>query len=246
MNKNILKILLCALVLISCSDKTSLLDPIIDNPIIPIPNNSVFIKNIYGSWQSGTTKISFDSSQNFIKSWPLTDSPTNTLSMVTQKGKYEIVDSVLILKTNEWLFSNPGAIKGIAIVPVYYEIDFSNGKMIQHQVRVLTKEDNNAKELQGVWKMIYWIYEKETTPKYVEYIGRQEESYNFFSGDSVSCDWNYLDGTPFPTAQWRWKYTYNPPLINIVPPIIENDTVKFKHGKMYWYRKYSESYSRTN
>ena len=218
-----------ALFLISCSDGSTVVEPFSNNP--------EFSSKIIGNWDFGSSKLTFTKYGDFTSTYK----SLSFESTVTQSGKYEIVDSVLILKTAKWVFSNPENIVSISIIPMYYEINFINDELTLKPVRVFTKEEDNKTNLLGNWKMIEWVYHKVSSPKLIEYVGRQEVFYNFISQDSLYYGWNYLDAVQWDNPSWKINYEYNPPDITIPGPGIYNTVVKFKNGKMYWYDKSSLS-----
>lgn len=228
MKSFIISILIASAVFLSgCTEDLSVTDP--------LSNSSELSERILGEWNLAGAKLTFDNSGNFSYTYDLYPFDLNTT--VTQTGKYEIIDSVLILKTSKWDFSNPENISSISIVPGYFEISFINGILSLLRVDVFTKEENNKTDLLGTWKMVRWVYHKVSTPELTEYTGRQEEFYNFVSKDSAYHGWNYLDKTKWHNPNWIINYEYKPPDIIIPGPGIYNTEVKFKNGKMYWYRK---------
>lgn len=214
--------------IVSCTEDSTIVEPFSNNP--------EFSAKIIGVWNFGSSRMTFDKYGKFTNTYKMY--PQNALeTTVTQSGKYEIVDSLLILKTDKWEFSNPENIKDISIVPIYYEIDFINNGLTLKSVRVFTKEGDNKTNLLGDWKMVEWVYHKVSSPKLIEYVGRQEVFYNFISQDSLYNGWKYLDGTQWANPSWKINYEYTPPDITIPGPGIYNTVVVFKNGKMYWYDK---------
>lgn len=226
--------ILTLLQLYGCSE-----EDVIVEPKINIPESSA---NIIGVWESGTTKYTFSENGDYNKYWALKTYPDVIYSYVNESGKYEIVDSVLILKSDRWSFSNPESMIGISIIPTYNKIGFNDGKLILKRVRVFIKENGDNTKLLGTWKMLIWPYHKTSSPNKVEYYGRQEEYYNFFSSDSVLYGNKYLDGTPFTESTLKFDYHYEHPLINIFATSISDNTVEFKEGKMYWFDSYPATY----
>ncbi len=187
-----------------------------------------------GHWQSGTSTLSFSGNGDFTEAYDLHLYENNKLRVI-QKGKFEIVDSVLILKTVSWSFSNQELVdQGLSIVPWYKEIKMLKDVMIVQPVMMFTKESGSVTELAGKWKMPKWAYH--STPDYKAAVC-QEVYYDFSSPDSVRYGWVYLDPCPFPDPNFKTPYQYEPPFIDVHGPSIYDTLVKFKNNKMYWYSK---------
>jgi hypothetical protein len=213
------------------------------------PIYSELSNEIIGSWKNQNIQISFDKNYNFTESLKIIDFGFSGEDLIiTRSGKYEIIDSVLILKANSWIFSNPELIKGgISIVPYYDEINFIDGKLIRRPVYVFSTSGSNKKELKGEWKMVQWCYHKTDTVYNIEYAGIEETFYDFLNSDTVLYGWKYLDGNPFENPSWETNYQYNPPKLTIPGPSFYNMIVEFKKSKMYWYLDQPlQEYSRIN
>lgn len=218
-----------ALFIIGCSEEASVSDPLSNYP--------EYAERILGEWNLGSSKMTFDKNGNFTNTFGMQPFDMNTT--VIQTGKYEIIDSVLILKPTKWDFSNPEIIEGLSIVQSYYEISFTNNVLTLLPVELFTKVENDKTELLGTWKTIKWVYHKVSTPELIEYAGREEVFYEFLSKDSAYHGYKYLDETKWDNPNWKINYEYNPPDIIIPGPGIYNRTVEFKNGKMYWYNKFN-------
>jgi hypothetical protein len=227
-------------IFISCSDD--------ENVVEPYSNNPELSKKIVGTWEYGDTELRFNDYGLFTKRNRMYDYTNDSLrSVVTQFGTYEIIDSLLILKTERWQFSHPDRIRGISIVPIYAEISFSDGVMIYDPVYAFTKENSKKESLLGKWKMTQWVYHKITEPKVIEYTGRQELYYNFVSSDSMYTWRRLLSPSEFKDYHWKSSYQYSPPYITLPGDGIYDARVKFKNDKMYWYVKDNPvTYSKLN
>lgn len=230
MKKYFVLFLLVSILFIGCSDKN------VNGPVIT--NDSELSSNIIGTWSNETYKITFLSDLTFRDTLYTQDKNTLiTKPLYARSGKYEIQNSILYLETEHWYFIDPAFVgNGISIIPFENEIKISGNILYNKSVDVLQRTEGSGNEIWGKWKEVKWTYEQSSPDTNTNYEGREEYYYNFYKDSSkVTFGWKYMDGNPFPNAEFRSDFSYSPPTLNIIVPGYYNWTVEFKYGNMYWY-----------
>jgi hypothetical protein len=231
------------MLLLSCSNKLEIVEPTYFTPTGNV------VTDIIGTWKSKRVNLTLNKDGSFTKRMPITSllftKPPKeiTLTVLTETGKYEIIDSVIYFKTTNFSFY-PDTLKDISIRHYQYKVRFQNGQMLLQHIQVLTKTDNSTTCLNGTWQVTDWVYDKITNNGKIEYTGREITSYNFFSSDSLIYHSSEPDNSPFCDFEMRASYTLNFPIISIPVGSVMDDTLIFKHEKMYWCKNYYEYYNK--
>ena len=200
--------------------------------------DSQLVLNILGKWSNDFYNISFSPNYFFNDTHYRHDPITQELKPIySRTGNFEIINSILYLKTNEWTFHDSSFIsRGISIVPNYSEIELTGDVLLKKSVIVLDNVEGNDTDIWGMWKYVIWSFHKSFSPENITYSGRQEYYYKFDKDSSnVAYGWKYLDGNPFNNPDFNSDFDYNPPILNLFGPGDYNLTVRFKYNQMYWY-----------
>ncbi len=228
MKRNWLQILVLLTFFLSCSGN-------ITEPTFS--DDAELVSKIIGTWSSDRYTITYYSNGTFVDTSFFYDENQVLKPERSTSGSYEIQDSVLYLKRENWHFFDVSRIEnGTSIVPIETEISIENNVLYRKAVHVLVNVEGNNSEIWGTWKHISWTFHKSNPTTNIVYEGRQEYYYKF-SRDSteVTYGWKYLDGNPWPDQEFKSEFEYTPPFLDIVGPGAYDLRVEFKHEKMYWY-----------
>jgi hypothetical protein len=221
--------LLISILFLSCSEKN-------ENEIIV--DDSELLTQIIGTWKSDEYIITYFPDLTFTDT--LFHQKSNAQisePLYSRNGKFEILDGVVYLMTEHWIFIDSSFIEnGISIVPVQAKISIKGNILYEQSVNVLENTKGTKTEIWGSWKNTRWVYHNNPGTK-ISYTGRQEYYYVFTKDSSKAVyGWKYLDGTPWTNSEFRSEFEYRPPYLSLYGPSEYNMRVEFKFEKMFWYQ----------
>jgi len=223
-------ILLLTALFLSCSEKN-------ENEIIV--EDSELLTQIFGTWKNDDYKITYFPDLTFTDTLFQKSNTNISEPLYSRNGKFEILDGVVYLMTENWIFIDSSFIEnGISIVPVQAAITIKGNILYEQSVNVLENTKGTKTEIWGSWKNTRWVYHNNPYTK-ISYTGRQEYYY-IFSKDSSKAvyGWKYLDGSPWTSSEFRSEFKYRHPYLSLYGPSEYNMRVEFKFDKMFWYQDY--------
>jgi hypothetical protein len=225
MNSKILFLVLFLIIIAGCSD----------NPLEEVQSDSYLQSSIIGSWNLDNEKYMFCTDASFIDS-AYTYVAGNNVLFYVRKGSYEINNSVLVLKTDQWKFYDTTYVRGLSILPDDQEIEIENGKMSWKPVEVFTPKNKQNNGLFGEWETTKWVFRNTTETGYSFYCGK-EKHYYIFKKDTTQMffGWNNLEGNNIADANYESVYKYIFPKLYLSELGVPSKIVKFKNGLLYFY-----------